>query len=347
MSEAPPFSWDQIESADYREYVANLRAVGCPEEVIRDLIGVELNQLFAPRAAAIRPQQCRFYWQKYRNEQPGPEQAKQLQALEEEQAATFKEITGVEFEPQSLIDTLFVQVWGGEQELVYLPEERKQVALNAFKECDYQQKVRKRQGEDENYSHSEEFFEDKCKVLAAVLTPAELEEYRLRNSLEAVRLRADLQYFNCTREEFKALLKFRAQQPKARRRFDDPAAGTEEVRSLLGEARAKEFVRVTDLFYVNARRSAEEFALPVEKAERAWQITYQAREKAHRIATDGNLSADVRKQQLEETFLEADADIKNVLGEKPSRPLRRDLGTLLWPFEFQTGCCGNRRQPRT
>src|ERR1051326_144237 len=31
----PPFLWNQIESADYREYIANLRAVGWPEVFIR------------------------------------------------------------------------------------------------------------------------------------------------------------------------------------------------------------------------------------------------------------------------------------------------------------------------
>src|SRR6266446_3510341 len=35
---APPFLWSQIESADYREYIANLRAVGCPEQIIHDII---------------------------------------------------------------------------------------------------------------------------------------------------------------------------------------------------------------------------------------------------------------------------------------------------------------------
>src|SRR2546426_10293400 len=34
---APSFLWSQIESADYRQYVANLRAIGCPEQIVRDI----------------------------------------------------------------------------------------------------------------------------------------------------------------------------------------------------------------------------------------------------------------------------------------------------------------------
>src|SRR5262245_55092968 len=34
----PEFHWSQIESPDYREYISNLRAIGCPEATIRDII---------------------------------------------------------------------------------------------------------------------------------------------------------------------------------------------------------------------------------------------------------------------------------------------------------------------
>src|SRR5437899_3128213 len=34
---APPFDWRQVESEDYRQYVANLRALGCPEQTVRDI----------------------------------------------------------------------------------------------------------------------------------------------------------------------------------------------------------------------------------------------------------------------------------------------------------------------
>src|SRR6185369_8947283 len=49
----PPFSWVEIESADYRRYVANLRAVGCPEQIIRDIVVADMNQLYSARAQAI------------------------------------------------------------------------------------------------------------------------------------------------------------------------------------------------------------------------------------------------------------------------------------------------------
>ena len=32
------FGWEAVESADYKQYIENLRSVGCPDETIRDII---------------------------------------------------------------------------------------------------------------------------------------------------------------------------------------------------------------------------------------------------------------------------------------------------------------------
>ena len=40
------FTWSSVEAANYKEYIANLRAIDCPEETIRDLILADVNKLF-------------------------------------------------------------------------------------------------------------------------------------------------------------------------------------------------------------------------------------------------------------------------------------------------------------
>ena len=39
------FDWNAVESDDYKKYIANLRAIGCPEETIRDIITADVNKL--------------------------------------------------------------------------------------------------------------------------------------------------------------------------------------------------------------------------------------------------------------------------------------------------------------
>ncbi|MGH8527612.1 MAG: hypothetical protein ACREXY_26380, partial [Gammaproteobacteria bacterium] len=47
----PKFHWSEVESPDYKEYIARLRGVQCPEETIRDIIVADINKLYAPREA--------------------------------------------------------------------------------------------------------------------------------------------------------------------------------------------------------------------------------------------------------------------------------------------------------
>lgn len=53
---APPpalFRWSQVESSDYRVYIANLRSIGCPEQTIHDIIAADLHGLYAARLSEL------------------------------------------------------------------------------------------------------------------------------------------------------------------------------------------------------------------------------------------------------------------------------------------------------
>src|SRR5688500_7576783 len=55
------FTWRQIESGDYKAYIANLRSVNCPEETIADIIIAEVNKLFRPRLEPYRERNKREF----------------------------------------------------------------------------------------------------------------------------------------------------------------------------------------------------------------------------------------------------------------------------------------------
>jgi hypothetical protein len=50
------FQWNQLESPDYRAYIANLRAVGCPKQTIRDIITADVDSLYAARRQRLAAQ---------------------------------------------------------------------------------------------------------------------------------------------------------------------------------------------------------------------------------------------------------------------------------------------------
>lgn len=45
-SPAQTFRWIQLESTDYRTYIANLRGIGCPEQTLRDIIAADVDAAF-------------------------------------------------------------------------------------------------------------------------------------------------------------------------------------------------------------------------------------------------------------------------------------------------------------
>ncbi len=52
------FQWGQLESSDYRTYIANLRAIGCPEQTIRDIITADVDTLYASRRRQLQQEQA-------------------------------------------------------------------------------------------------------------------------------------------------------------------------------------------------------------------------------------------------------------------------------------------------
>lgn len=59
---ADGFHWDQLRSDDLKRYRDNLRAIGCPETTVRDIIVAEINERFRARRAEIMAQLQPRFW---------------------------------------------------------------------------------------------------------------------------------------------------------------------------------------------------------------------------------------------------------------------------------------------
>jgi hypothetical protein len=51
----PETPFAAVYSADNKQFVANLRAIGCPEDTIKDILTAEINRRYAPQENALRP----------------------------------------------------------------------------------------------------------------------------------------------------------------------------------------------------------------------------------------------------------------------------------------------------
>jgi hypothetical protein len=53
QAEPKPFHWSQLESADYRTYIKNLRDVGCPDATLRAIVTADVNALYQKRSQEL------------------------------------------------------------------------------------------------------------------------------------------------------------------------------------------------------------------------------------------------------------------------------------------------------
>jgi hypothetical protein len=327
----PPFRWSDVESTDYRQYIANLRAIGCPEATIRDLIVADLNGLYSARMQAIWQRPVWVYWKKSRNSSPTPDQVRQLMALDREKAGILKELLGITANVQELIDTVYLQTWGSGHELLFLPADKREAALQVLTESGFAERLAKFQELNQGMPPGRDLFAEELKILAPVLSPTELEEFRLRHSPTAQQLRNEVAYLNCTPAEFKELMDLREQDlgPAAANLGVDHAIAVDEIRKLLGDDRARDFERVSDMGYFNVHAAADRAGLPADLADQAGQIAYDLRTAAELIARNTTLSTEERQRQVQALMAPAEARLEAALGDQAGAAIRVNLRNVL------------------
>ena len=129
------FHWSQVESTDYRQYIANLRAIGCSEQVVRDIVIADVFQAFAARVRAIYQPPAVTYWRKQRGVTATSEQTKQIKALKQEQMTVLKELLGVSVDAHDVVSLLYLQENPQESEFLFLPPEQQEAARRVLREC--------------------------------------------------------------------------------------------------------------------------------------------------------------------------------------------------------------------
>jgi hypothetical protein len=254
----PAPDWRQIESADYRAYIRNLRAAGCPEATIRDIVTADVAQTFsARRRAAMAEALAGFqYWA------TGPASAQSRAALAEQQRAVDAEMGGV---LASLLGTEAAipdvradwrtAVTG--QQLSFLPEDKRAATVAVLaRSGDVGVQIPKTAGNQLAADQAVDLqqrlasFDQQREALLAVLTPEEFERVDMSVSCTADNLRRAMTRFQPTEAEFTAIFReWRAHDERIARLWavGEPDPGNDAVfariRELLGDERFEEYHR--------------------------------------------------------------------------------------------------------
>lgn len=91
-----PSAWSRIESADYPVFIANLRATGCPESTIRDIVAREIDKLRGKKPSTPAPQEDTFWMTTADRESRNRSRRLAELELKGERRALLKALLGVE-----------------------------------------------------------------------------------------------------------------------------------------------------------------------------------------------------------------------------------------------------------
>ncbi len=334
LSKVIRLNWQSVETSDYRQYIRNLRAIGCPEETVYDIIVADVNTLYALRLKTADSAAPWRYWDAEDEIVSREETAHQRMRrdLEKEKTALIKNLLGAD----AVERMKKYQLWGGEEnvnrKLAFLPEEKRE-SLKALQQRYYEMEQEAMEWDANSVltDRSREKIIELRKVedaeLRAQLSPTELQEYDFRFSETASHLRRELNGFHPTEQEFRQLYELRKtyeQQMGASLDVSDPnvikAREENEQRlvqrgkEILGESRHAEFVRSQDVDYQNALRLTKYMNLPETAAAEVYTLKQQQDAEVTKLRSNPDADEEQRLRLFFNLQQEGDARLQQILG---------------------------------
>ena len=310
------FTWNEIESADFPIYIANLRGIGCPEATIRDIILADVNQLFARRRAT----EVITAEQKWWLSEPDPEVTQtaleKLEALETERRTLLSTLLGPEWESSYYpypshpdTPTLDGPVLGA------LPQQTKQAVRDiesraAERRQTYLDSLQK-EGKQPDPAEQAKMRQQTRTELAQALNPEQLEEYLLRYSSQANALRGELHGLANTPEQFRSLFHLTDpidQQLQLLSNTNDTAIAVrrqelekqrdQAVQQTLGTDDYRQYKLLQDSLYRDVQAVAQQAGAPSDKILPLYEISRATEQERQRIRDDASLSDEQKEQAL-------------------------------------------------
>ena len=325
------FVWSKIESDDFERLAMNLRAIGCPEKTICDLVSTRARRGIE-HLSGCGEKKLPFWTAGLRRKHALRESERETSAAREKILASVERALGrdVFIEDGKLMEDLvsqsLVRFLSGpmsEERFWRLASlfSRQEALRDAFNTRT--QGVLLEEDEVALKNRGRQFRGE----LAAVLLPVELEEFVARTGMIKFSDKVRFDATDLSLAEIRKVALIRSQ-------FDDPSLGEwfdhsslsdsqeREVkaaeRQLLGEVRYAQLQRARDEEFTSLFDISRDHHLPRVAAEKAFELRQLVTQEAARIRQNTNLADEERQQQLLQMQTQAQEGILKALGASAS-----------------------------
>lgn len=329
---AVPVVWSGLQAnGDLRGCVARLRLAGFPPATIRAIVKQLLNERFADRHAAIEPP----FWKRGSR---SPEQTATQQVLYDEEQQLFESLLGDDARPSAVMVAGYRKARYGDLADAKVDAiamiERDYAAVHRAASAEGQANML---GDMEARRKQQEIMEQELHAdLAAVLTPEELEQYEMRNSVSASRMISGLRAIDVTEAEYGALFHLQqasdAANPASTRATPEGAARyqtaqqtlNEQVRTVLTDDRFYKYLETSDIGYAQLAKSLQAF--PSVTPEATYEVSKIQREMQTAMtgmSRDKSLTMQQRTEQMRSLIAPYESRIDALLGPEAAATYKK------------------------
>lgn len=343
--------WAQLESEDYKTYIARLRSISCPEQTIRDIIIADLDKLLAPEIQALRGRRKDLkYWnseeEEMANNVDSREVARKAAEVERRKRDILRELVNADLQRERLLSKGEDDYY--QRRLSWLPEDRRQQIRGLLERYDDdEQKIRDKETEEgdplsiTDRAQLRVLKQKREAELNSLLSPEERAQYDLWISATANNVRYALYGMNASEQEFQNVYQARKGFEDRWGRHDpdlldsasrsqmeqDKRKMEETVEHSLGGERYAEYKRGEDEDFHRLNSVVSRFKLPREKAGEVYGYKKVALDYRSQVRADPTLTLQQKDEALRAIAGETEASVKSALGDKAFRYyLRSGLG---------------------
>jgi len=344
--------WLSVEHEDYRKYIANLRAIGCPEETIRDIIILDINKIFMDQWRKSNPSKQFKYWEtrvdnsEGRNSEERERTRAQLEFnLQKKQLV--RDLLGVDLTEELAkyhmsnsradLENMWTFISSEKREIVRQIQSRYTDAVAAL-----------RAQADPDGRLSPELIQQLRDLrvrteteLAQSMTPTEFEQYQLRMSPTATNVRLALSAFDPTEDEYKRIFPIRKEYDdkysdldrtdpdQAKQRAEGVQIMDDKIQAVLSPERFADYRRNRDNDYRDAFQFVKLWELPKDTINTLYEAKKAVDDRVREIRADTSLNDTTRRAQLAQAQAQAQQTLKGALGDRAFQGYLRGRGSWL------------------
>lgn len=330
--------WDELASTNFFAYRDNLRAIGCPEKTVRDILESEVAEHFARlRRPIIDGIQLRFWDAGAKGGRNVLEDADEaFDKLNTEERELLARLLGDP--PENTAELLATQREGWQRQYDWLPADR-QAALVQLEERhwreerDLQHQIARRENSNwtaDDQARRQEMADEYRRARKELLGELAGED-ALRHS-NAAGWAGNLLGFQPTESEWRAVAQAQWDAQKA---GSQPADTQAQIKAALGADRYAEYERAQDGDYQQTLRVTRRLGVADDTATQAWEIQRAASAAAQQLRANAGLDDASRQAALNEVAREADRSLRAALGESGFATYRENAGG--WMKDLASG----------